>query len=204
MSEYILEVRDITKSFPGVLANDHINLALKKGEIHAILGENGAGKSTLMNIIYGLYDPDEGQIFLNGEEVKIANPHDAIARGIGMVHQHFMLVPVFTALENIVLGSETTKGTTLDLATARKRVLEISEEHGLPIDPDEVIEDMPVGLQQRVEIIKALYREADILVLDEPTAVLTPQEADELFDVMHSLVKQGKSIIFITHKLREI
>ncbi len=204
MSEYVLEVRNITKSFPGVLANDHINLALKKGEIHAILGENGAGKSTLMNIIYGLYDPDEGQIFLNGEEVNISNPHDAIARGIGMVHQHFMLVPVFTALENIVLGSETTKGTSLDLASARKRVLEISEQHGLPIDPDMVIEDMPVGLQQRVEIIKALYREADILVLDEPTAVLTPQEADELFDVMRSLVKQGKSIIFITHKLREI
>lgn len=204
MSENVLEVRDITKSFPGVLANDHINLALKKGEIHAILGENGAGKSTLMNIIYGLYDPDEGQIFLNGEEVKIANPHDAIARGIGMVHQHFMLVPVFTALENIVLGSETTKGPSLDLASARKKVMEISEQHGLPVDPDMVIEDMPVGLQQRVEIIKALYREADILVLDEPTAVLTPQEADELFDVMRSLVKQGKSIIFITHKLREI
>jgi len=204
MSEYVLEVRNITKSFPGVLANDHINLGLKKGEIHAILGENGAGKSTLMNIIYGLYDPDEGQIFLNGEEVKIENPHDAIARGIGMVHQHFMLVPVFTALENIVLGSETTKGTTLDLASARREVLEISERYGLPIEPDTLIEDMPVGLQQRVEIIKALYRQADILVLDEPTAVLTPQEADELFDVMRSLVSQGKSIIFITHKLREI
>lgn len=204
MSEYVLEARDITKSFPGVLANDHINLALKKGEIHAILGENGAGKSTLMNIIYGLYDPDEGQIFLNGEEVNITNPHDAIARGIGMVHQHFMLVPVFTALENIVLGSETTKGLSLDMASARSKVLEISEQYGLPIDPDMIIEDMPVGLQQRVEIIKALYREADILVLDEPTAVLTPQEADELFEVMRSLVKQGKSIIFITHKLREI
>lgn len=204
MSEYILEVRDITKSFPGVLANDHINLALKKGEIHAILGENGAGKSTLMNIIYGLYDPDEGQIFLNGEEVKITNPHDAIDRGIGMVHQHFMLVPVFTALENIVLGSETVVGTSLDMASARRRVLDISEKYGLPIDPDMVIEDMPVGWQQRVEIIKALYREADILVLDEPTAVLTPQEADELFEVMRSLVNQGKSIIFITHKLREI
>jgi len=204
MSEYVLEVRNITKRFPGVLANDSIDLALKKGEIHAILGENGAGKSTLMNIIYGLYDPDEGQIFLDGEEVKIANPHDAIDRGIGMVHQHFMLVPVFTALENIVLGSETTKGPTLDLASARKEVLEISEKYGLPINPDMLIEDMPVGLQQRVEIIKALYRHADILVLDEPTAVLTPQEADELFEVMRSLVSQGKSIIFITHKLREI
>ncbi len=204
MSEYVLEVRDITKRFPGVLANDHITLKLKKGEILAILGENGAGKSTLMNIIYGLYDPDEGQIFLNGEEVKIENPHDAIHRGIGMVHQHFMLVPVFTALENIVLGSETVKGTTLDLESARKEVLEISEQYGLPIDPDMVIEDMPVGLQQRVEIVKALYRKADILVLDEPTAVLTPQEADDLFMVMRSLVKQGKSIIFITHKLREV
>lgn len=204
MSEYVLEVRNITKRFPGVIANDSIDLALKKGEIHAILGENGAGKSTLMNIIYGLYDPDEGQIFLDGEEVSIENPHDAIARGIGMVHQHFMLVPVFTALENIVLGSETTRGTTLDLATARKEVLEISERYGLPIDPDMVIEDMPVGLQQRVEIIKALYRKADILVLDEPTAVLTPQEADELFVVMRSLADQGKSIIFISHKLREI
>lgn len=204
MSEIVCEVSNITKSFPGVLANDKISFQLKKGEIHAFLGENGAGKSTLMNIIYGLYDPDDGQIFLNGEEVSIENPHDAIARGIGMVHQHFMLVPVFTALENIVLGSETTKGTTLDLASARKDVLEISERYGLPIDPDMVIEDMPVGLQQRVEIIKALYRQADILVLDEPTAVLTPQEADELFEVMRSLTKQGKSIIFITHKLREI
>jgi ABC-type uncharacterized transport system ATPase subunit len=204
MSEYVLEVRNITKRFPGVLANDHISFGLKKGEIHAFLGENGAGKSTLMNVIYGLYDPDEGQIFLNGEEVKIENPHDAIARGIGMVHQHFMLVPVFTALENIVLGHETTIGPTLDLRSAREEVLKISEQYGLPIEPDMVIEDMPVGLQQRVEIIKALYRQADILVLDEPTAVLTPQEADELFEVMRSLVKQGKSIIFITHKLREI
>ncbi|HKJ26805.1 MAG TPA: ATP-binding cassette domain-containing protein, partial [Anaerolineales bacterium] len=204
MSEYVLEVRNITKRFPGVLANDNISLQLEKGKILAILGENGAGKSTLMNIIYGLYDPDEGQIFLNGEEVKIENPHDAIDRGIGMVHQHFMLVPVFTALENIVLGSETTNGPTLDLASARKEVLKISEQYGLPIDPDEVIEDMPVGLQQRVEIIKALYRKADILVLDEPTAVLTPQEADDLFEVMRSLVNQGKSIIFITHKLREV
>lgn len=200
----VLEVKNITKRFPGVLANDNINLSLHEGEIHAILGENGAGKSTLMNIIYGLYGPDEGQIFLNGEEVKIENPHDAINRGIGMVHQHFMLVPVFTALENIVLGSETTRGPTLDLRSARKEVVKISEEHGLAFDPDSVIEDTPVGIQQRVEIIKALYRHADILVLDEPTAVLTPQEADDLFEVMRSLVKQGKSIIFITHKLREV
>jgi simple sugar transport system ATP-binding protein len=204
MSEYVLEVRNITKRFPGVLANDSIDLKIEKGKILAILGENGAGKSTLMNIIYGLYDPDEGQIFLNGEEVSIENPHDAIARGIGMVHQHFMLVPVFTALENIVLGSETTRGPTLDLNSARKEVLKISEQYGLPIDPDMLIEDMPVGLQQRVEIIKALYRQADILVLDEPTAVLTPQEADDLFEVMRSLVEIGKSIIFITHKLREV
>jgi ABC-type uncharacterized transport system ATPase subunit len=205
MSETVLEVRNITKRFPGVIACDSIDLALKKGEIHAILGENGAGKSTLMNIIYGLYDPEEGgKIYLNGEEAKIENPHDAIHRGIGMVHQHFMLVPVFTALENIVLGSETTVLGTLDMASARKEVLKISEQYGLPVDVDMLIEDMPVGLQQRVEIIKALYRQADILVLDEPTAVLTPQEADELFEVMRSLVAQGKSIIFITHKLREI
>jgi len=198
MSEYVLEVRNITKRFPGVLANDHISFGLKKGEIHAFLGENGAGKSTLMNVIYGLYDPDEGQIFLNGEEVKIENPHDAIARGIGMVHQHFMLVPVFTALENIVLGHETTIGPTLDLRSAREEVLKISEQYGLPIEPDMVIEDMPVGLQQRVEIIKALYRHADILVLDEPTAVLTPQEADELFEVMRSLeVSQMRAMSFV-------
>lgn len=202
--EFVLEVQNITKRFPGVLANDQVNLTLKKGEIHAILGENGAGKSTLMNIIYGLYEPDEGEIFLNGEEVQIENPHDAIAQGIGMVHQHFMLVPVFTVLENIVLGSETMTGLSLDMRSARRKALGISEQYGLEINPDAVIEDLPVGVQQRVEIIKALYRQAEILVLDEPTAVLTPQEANELFKIMRSLVDQGKSIIFITHKLGEV
>lgn len=199
-----LEVKNVTKRFPGVLANDNISLQLKKGEIHALLGENGAGKSTLMNIVYGLYDPDEGEIFIDGEHVEIENPHDAIARGIGMVHQHFMLVPVFSVLENIILGSEVTRGPSLDYRKARKEILEISREYGLEIDPDTIVEDLPVGVQQRVEIIKTLYRHANILVLDEPTSVLTPQEADDLFKIMHSLTVQGKSIIFITHKLREV
>ena len=199
-----LEVKNITKRFPGVLANDNINFDLKNGEIHALLGENGAGKSTLMNIIYGLYDPDEGEIFINGEKVDIENPHDAIARGIGMVHQHFMLVPVFSVMENIILGSEVTRGPSLNYSKARKDILKISQEYGLEIDPDAIIEELPVGVQQRVEIIKTLYRQANILVLDEPTSVLTPQEADDLFIIMRSLTDQGKSIIFITHKLREV
>ena len=199
-----LEVKNITKRFPGVLANDNINFDLKNGEIHALLGENGAGKSTLMNIIYGLYDPDEGEIFINGEKVDIENPHDAIARGIGMVHQHFMLVPVFSVMENIILGSEVTRGPSLNYSKARKDILKISQEYGLEIDPDAIIEELPVGVQQRVEIIKTLYRQANILVLDEPTSVLTPQEADDLFIIMRSLTEQGKSIIFITHKLREV
>ncbi len=199
-----LEVKNITKRFPGVLANDNINFDLKNGEIHALLGENGAGKSTLMNIIYGLYDPDEGEIFINGEKVDIENPHDAIARGIGMVHQHFMLVPVFSVMENIILGSEVTRGPSLNYSKARKDILKISQEYGLEIDPDAIIEELPVGVQQRVEIIKTLYRQANILVLDEPTSVLTPQEADDLFKIMRSLTDQGKSIIFITHKLREV
>jgi ABC-type uncharacterized transport system ATPase subunit len=201
----ILELKGITKRFPGVLANDHINLTLNKGEIHALLGENGAGKSTLMNILYGLYDPDEGEIFVNGEQITVSSPRDAIAQGIGMVHQHFMLVPVFTVTENVMLGDETTRfGGFLDRKTPAARIREISNEYRLEVNPDSYIKDLPVGVQQRVEIIKLLYRQADILILDEPTAVLTPQEVDELFTIMRSLVDRGKSIIFITHKLREV
>lgn len=201
----ILELKGITKRFPGVLANDKINLTLNKGEIHALLGENGAGKSTLMNILYGLYDPDEGDILVNDEKISISSPRDAIARGIGMVHQHFMLIPVFTVTENVMLGDETTRmGGFLDRKTTSKRIREISNEYHLEVNPDSYIRDLPVGVQQRVEIIKLLFREADILILDEPTAVLTPQEVDELFAIMRSLVDSGKSIIFITHKLREV
>ena len=201
----ILELKGITKSFPGVLANDNINLTLNKGEIHALLGENGAGKSTLMNILYGLYDPDEGEIFVNEEKINVSSPRDAIASGIGMVHQHFMLVPVFTVTENVMLGDETTHfAGFLDRKSPTARIREISDEYSLEVDPDSYVRDLPVGVQQRVEIIKLLYREADILILDEPTAVLTPQEVDELFTIMRSLVNSGKSIIFITHKLREV
>ena len=201
----VLELRNITKRFPGVLANDHINITLEKGEIHALLGENGAGKTTLMNILYGLYQPDEGQIFVNGKEIKIHSPNDAIDAGIGMVHQHFMLVPVFTVTENVMLGSEPTKFYEfLDRKQASEKILDISKSFGLAVNPNDYIKDLPVGIQQRVEIIKLLYRQAEILILDEPTAVLTPQEADELFAIMANLAKQGKSIIFITHKLREV
>ena len=201
----ILELRGITKRFPGVLANDQIDLTLNKGEIHALLGENGAGKSTLMNILYGLYDPDEGEIFVNGKEINVTSPRDAIKSGIGMVHQHFMLIPVFTVTENVMLGDETTRlGGFLDRKSSAARIREISNEYSLEVDPNSYVRDLPVGVQQRVEIIKLLYREADILILDEPTAVLTPQEVDELFTIMRSLVKGGKSIIFITHKLREV
>ena len=200
-----LEMRGVTKRFPGVLANDRVNFQLEKGEIHALLGENGAGKSTLMNILYGLYSQDEGQVFLNGQEVEINEPTDAIQLGIGMVHQHFMLVPVMTVTENIILGTEIVKnGFVLDQKTAAQRISDLSRQYGLEVDPGAYVKDLPVGTQQRVEIIKALYREADILILDEPTAVLTPQEAEELFVIMRSLVAQGKSIIFITHKLREV
>ena len=205
-----LQVRNITKRFPGVLANNQVSLTLHKGEIHALLGENGAGKSTLMNIIYGLYNPDEGEILLGidgqGEPrpVVIRNPNDAIHQGIGMVHQHFMLVPVFTVTENMILGNEVTRGPSLDIRTARRNILKLSQDYGLEVDPDAIIEDLPVGVQQRVEILKALYRQAKILVLDEPTAVLTPQEVDDLFHVMRHLSERGVSIIFITHKLKEV
>jgi len=201
----LLELRGITKRFPGVLANDHIDLTLEKGEIHALLGENGAGKTTLMNILYGLYDPDEGDILVNGEKVSISNPTDAIKAGIGMVHQHFMLIPVFTVTENVMLGEEVVKnGDFLDRAKAAERIMEISEQYKLDVDPNALVEDMPVGIQQRAEIIKLLFRDADILILDEPTAVLTPQEVEELFNILRLLVDKGKSIIFITHKLAEV
>lgn len=207
MSEVIaLQARDITKRFPGVLANDKVNFDLRKGEIHALLGENGAGKSTLMNIVYGLYSQDDGQILMdqdNGlQPVEIRNPHDAIRVGIGMVHQHFMLVPVFSVAENIILGSELTRGTSLDMRKAHKQIRDLAQEYGLDVDPDAIVEDLPVGVQQRVEIIKALYRHARILVLDEPTAVLIPQEVDDLIRIMHRLTERGVSIIFITHKLK--
>ena len=201
----VLELRGITKRFPGVIANDHIDLQLEEGEIHALLGENGAGKTTLMNILYGLYTPDEGEIIVKGQALQPKSPSDAIRAGIGMVHQHFMLVPVFTVTENVMLGDEyITKYGLLDRKRAAARIREISEQYNLFVDPDAYIKDIPVGIQQRVEIIKLLFREADILILDEPTAVLTPQEADELFRIIDNLSKQGKSIIFITHKLREV
>lgn len=200
-----LEMRGVTKRFPGVLANDKIDFQLRKGEIHALLGENGAGKTTLMNILYGLYSLDEGEILLNGQRVEIRSSADAIAQGIGMVHQHFMLIPVMTVAENITLGQEVTRaGGILDLREASQRIRQLSEQFGLAVDPDALVADLPVGIQQRVEIVKALYRNADILILDEPTAVLTPQEIQELFKIMRSLVAQGKSIIFITHKLKEV
>ncbi len=200
-----LEVRGLTKRFPGVLANDHIDLKLHKGEILGLLGENGAGKSTLMNLIYGLYKPDEGDILVNGHKVDIHDPNDAIALGIGMVHQHFQLVPVLTVTENIMLGNESTRlFGFLDRRTARKRILDIAAQYGLEVDPDARVEDLPVGVQQRVEIIKALYRKCDILILDEPTAVLTPQETEGLFEIMRTLKARGVSIVFITHKLKEI
>jgi ABC-type uncharacterized transport system ATPase subunit len=201
----VLELRGITKRFPGIVANDHIELELLEGEVHALLGENGAGKSTLMNIVYGLYHPDEGEILVKGRPISLGSPKEAIDAGIGMVHQHFMLIPVMTVAENIVLATEPTQaGVLLDQDAARSRVRELSERYGLAVDPGAKIENISVGQQQRVEILKALYRGADILILDEPTAVLTPQEAKELFEVVRSLTSQGKSVIFITHKLNEV
>ncbi|MFN8483955.1 MAG: ABC transporter ATP-binding protein [Anaerolineae bacterium] len=212
MSVPVLEARNITKRFPGVLANDDVSFTLEKGEIHALLGENGAGKSTLMNIFYGLYQPTSGDILVNGKPIAMHSPHDAIDHGIGMVHQHFMLVEPLTVTENIVLGDETVKSrwkwlgrfAPLNTGSEAEKVRKLSEQYGLSVDPHATISDLPVGAQQRVEIVKVLYRGADILILDEPTAVLTPQEADELFVIMRALVAQGKSIIFITHKLREV
>ena len=199
-----LEVRNITKRYPGVIANKNVNFRLRKGTVHALLGENGAGKSTLMNVIYGLATPDEGEIWLGGTKTIIQSPNDAIRQGIGMVHQHFMLVPVFTVAENITLGAEQLSNGVLDMKSAAKQISELSRQFNLPVDPHAVVEALPVGLQQRVEIVKALYRHAKVLVLDEPTAVLTPQEADDLFKVMRQLTERGVSIIFITHKLREV
>jgi simple sugar transport system ATP-binding protein len=200
----VLEVRGLTKRFPGVLANDHIDLKLHKGQVLGLLGENGAGKSTLMNLIYGLYAPDEGEIRVNDKIVHIKDPNDAIALGIGMVHQHFQLVPVLTVTDNIMLGNESVTGPFLNRRAARQRIMEISRQYGLEVDPDALVHDLPVGVQQRVEIIKALYRKADILILDEPSAVLTPQETEGLFNIMRTLLSRGVSIIFISHKLKEV
>ena len=202
--ETVIEMRGITKSFPGILANDNITLDLRRGEIHALLGENGAGKSTLMSILFGLYGFDQGSIIKNGEIVDIRGPNDATRLGIGMVHQHFKLVHNFTVLENIVLGVETTRRGFLRMDEARARVVELSGKYGLAIDPDAYISDITVGMQQRVEILKMLYRENEVLIFDEPTAVLTPQEIDELMAIMKGLIAEGKSILFITHKLAEI
>lgn len=202
--DYIIEMLHITKEFPGIIANDDITLQLKKGEIHALLGENGAGKSTLMSVLFGLYQPEKGVIKKEGQEVKINNPNDANALGIGMVHQHFKLVHNFTVLQNIILGVETTKNGLLKMDEARKKVVELSNRYGLMVDPDALIEDITVGMQQRVEILKMLYRDNEILIFDEPTAVLTPQEIEELMKIMQSLSDEGKSILFITHKLNEI
>ncbi|WP_070327454.1 ABC transporter ATP-binding protein [Exiguobacterium aurantiacum] len=202
--EYVIEMLNIRKEFGTFVANDNITLQLRKGEIHALLGENGAGKSTLMNVLFGLYQPEGGEIRVRGEKVNIENPNIANELGIGMVHQHFMLVEKFTVTENIILGSEPRSGLTVDRATARKKVMDISEQYGLRIDPDAKIEDISVGMQQRVEILKTLYRGAEILIFDEPTAVLTPQEIQELIQIMKRLIEEGKSIILITHKLKEI
>ena len=204
-SEYVIEMNHIRKEFPGIVANDDITLQLRKGEIHALLGENGAGKSTLMSVLFGLYQPEAGTIKKDGVEVKINNPNDATALGIGMVHQHFKLIEVFTVLDNIILGAETTsKLGFLKKKEARKKVQALSEKYGLKVNLDAKVEDITVGMQQRVEILKMLYRDNDILIFDEPTAVLTPQEIDELMEIMRGFAKEGKSILFITHKLNEI
>ena len=201
---YIIEMRNITKVFPGIIANDNVSIKLKKGEIHALLGENGAGKSTLMSVLFGLYSPDGGEILKNGKVVQINDPNDATALGIGMVHQHFKLVQCFTVLDNIILGAEDTKVGFVSKKQARKKVEELSRKYGLTVDLDAKIEDITVGMQQRTEILKMLYRDNEILIFDEPTAVLTPQEIDELMNTMKGLAKEGKSILFISHKLNEI
>ena len=202
---FALQARGVTKRFPGVLANDRIDLDLRPGEIHALLGENGAGKSTLMNVLYGLYRPEEGHLYVKGKETHFTGPSDAIAAGIGMVHQHFMLIPPLTVTENIMLGGESTRGAgILDRESAARRIQELSANYGLQVDPSAKVEDLAVGMQQRVEILKAFYRNADILILDEPTAVLTPQESLELFKIMRTLADGGKAIVFITHKLKEV
>ncbi len=204
MENYAVEMLHITKRFPGIIANDDITLQLRKGEIHALLGENGAGKSTLMSVLFGLYQPEEGEIRMDGKKVEIRNPNDANDLGIGMVHQHFKLVECFSVLDNIILGVEPCKGGFLNKDEARKKVQEISERYGLQVDLDAKIEDITVGMQQRTEILKMLYRENEILIFDEPTAVLTPQEISELMQIMHNLAAEGKSILFISHKLAEI
>jgi simple sugar transport system ATP-binding protein len=202
--DFVIEMLNIRKEFPGIVANDNITLQLKKGEIHALLGENGAGKSTLMNVLFGLYQPEKGEIRVNGTKVHISNPNIANELGIGMVHQHFMLIDKFTVTENIILGKEPKKSGMIDMKKAEKEVQEISEKYGLKVDPHSKIADISVGMQQRVEILKTLYRGADIIIFDEPTAVLTPQEIHELIEIMRTLIKEGKSIILITHKLKEI
>ncbi|MSZ23200.1 MAG: ATP-binding cassette domain-containing protein, partial [Actinobacteria bacterium] len=200
-----LELRGITKRFGAMTANDNVNLIVEPGQIHCLLGENGAGKSTLMNVLYGLYQADGGDILLDDKVVKFSGPGDAMAAGIGMVHQHFMLIPVFTVAENVILGHEPTKaGGVLDLKAARAQVKELSDRFGFEVNPDAIVGDLPVGVQQRVEIIKALISDAQVLVFDEPTAVLTPQETDELMEIMKQLRAEGKAIVFITHKLREV
>ena len=204
MSEFAIEMRNITKVFPGIIANDDVTFCIKEGEIHALLGENGAGKSTLMSVLFGLYQPEKGEILLDGKKVDIRNPRTANALGIGMVHQHFMLIKNFTVLENIVLGVETAKHGVLQMEEARKKVMALSQQYGLNIDCDAKVADITVGMQQRVEILKMLYRENEILIFDEPTAVLTPQEIEELLQIMKNLAAEGKSILFITHKLNEI
>ena len=203
-ANYAIEMVNITKRFPGIVANDNVTLQLKTGEIHALLGENGAGKSTLMSVLFGLYQAEEGVIKKNGEIVKINNPNDANALGIGMVHQHFKLVECFSVLDNIILGVEDTKAGMLQRDKARQKVMELSEKYGLSVNPDAIIEDISVGMQQRTEILKMLYRDNEILIFDEPTAVLTPQEIEELLQIMRNLAAEGKSILFITHKLNEI
>lgn len=204
MSDYVIEMLNITKEFPGIKANDNITLQLRKGEVHALLGENGAGKSTLMSVLFGLYQPESGTIKKDGQVVEIKNPNDATALHIGMVHQHFKLVECFTVLDNIILGCEPCSHGFINRKEARKKVVELSERYGLKVDPDAKIEDISVGMQQRVEILKMLYRENEILIFDEPTAVLTPQEIDELMEIMRNFTREGKSILFITHKLAEI